>query len=167
MIRRFFRNSKGIALLLAFFLLAAGCEDKRGVRIGDSAPAIVGTDLRGNSIGPESLKGKTVVVYFWTDSCCGDSLKLLEPFYRRNKSRNLELVAVNEIDTREKIESYVALNGVTFSMLADERSMLFKQYNVVGFPTVLVLDKDGVIREKVLGDMPTAKLEKLIETHLN
>lgn len=148
-------------------MLGTACEDRRGVKIGDTAPAISGTDLRGDFIDSAKLKGKTVVVYFWTDSCCGDSLKLLEPFYRRNKDRGLELVAVNELDSAEKLASYVARNRVSFTMLSDQRSMLFKQYNVVGFPTVLILDREGVIREKVLGDMPTAKLEKLIERHIN
>ena len=153
--------------MLLFALAAAGCDENRGVRIGDAAPPIQGVAIGGTMVSPARLKGKTVVVYFWTDSCCGDSLKQLEPFYSRNKGRGLELVAINELDSKEAIASYAARHRLTFTMLSDEGSLLFKEYNVVGFPTVLILDQEGVVREKVLGDMPTTKLEKLIERHIN
>ena len=153
--------------MLLFALAAAGCDENRGVRIGDAAPPIQGAAIGGTTVSPARLKGKTVVVYFWTDSCCGDSLKQLEPFYSRNKGRGLELIAINELDSQEAIASYAARHRLTFTMLSDEGSLLFKEYNVVGFPTVLILDQEGVVREKVLGDMPTTKLEKLIERHIN
>ncbi|HBA88418.1 MAG TPA: TlpA family protein disulfide reductase [Geobacter sp.] len=156
-----------VALLLAFVSLLPGCEENRGVKIGEKAPSISGNDVQGNYISLPQMKGKTVVIYFWTDSCCGDNLKQLEPFFSRNRDRGLEIVAVNEMDPKEKILSLVSKNGLSFTMLSDEHSMLFKQYNVLGFPTILILDRDGVIREKVLGEMPTAKLEKLIERHLD
>lgn len=164
------RTSKSAAFLaftLALLVLATACKDKRGVKVGDTAPAISATDIRGNPITLSKLKGKTVVVCFWTDSCCGDRLKQLEPIYSRNKDRGFELIAINEMDTAEKIRSYAARNRLTFTMLSDERSMLFKQYDVVGLPTLLILDKEGVIREKIQGEMQTAKLEKLIERHIN
>jgi len=40
------------------------------------------------------------VIYFWTDSCCGGSLKKLEPLYRENRDNGLALLAVNEGDIR-------------------------------------------------------------------
>lgn len=156
-----------LSLLAAVLIFGSGCEERKGVRIGDTAPAVTGLDLQANPVGPATLKGKTVVLYFWTDSCCGDSLKLLEPFYSRNKSRGLELVAINEVDPKDVVRSYATRNKLSFVMLCDEHSLLFKEYNVVGFPTVLILDRTGVVREKVLGDMRTEKLEKLILTHLN
>jgi len=154
-------------IVLAALLLCTGCEEKKGVKIGDTAPSISGNDIHGNFMSLAGLKGKIVVVYFWTDSCCGESLKQLEPFYSRNKDRGLEIIAVNEMDTKEAVQSIASRNRLTFTMLSDEHSMLFKHYNVLGFPTILILDKYGVVREKILGDMQTAKLEKLIERHID
>lgn len=152
--------------MLLIFLTASACQEKRGVKIGDTAPAISGLDVRGTPVNSSTLKGKTVVVYFWTGSCCGENLKQLQPFYSRNKHRGFEIIAVNEIDSRDKILSYAADNGVTFPMLSDDRYMLFNAYNVVGFPTIIVLDKKGIVREKVLGDMKTANLQNLIAPHI-
>lgn len=167
MFHRLFDSRLLLALVLLVAAFAAACERKGGVRIGDTAPAIVATDLAGNAVNPARLKGKTVVVYFWTDSCCGDSLKKLGPFYSRHKDKAFEFIAINELDSRQAIASYAARHNLAFTMLSDEGSALFNAFNVMGFPTVLILDRQGVVREKVLGDMQTAKLEKLIERHIN
>lgn len=153
-------------VVLALLLLCTGCEEKKGVKIGDTAPSISGNDIQGNYISLAQMKGKTVVVYFWTDSCCGENLKQLEPFYSRNKDRGLEIIAINEMDPKEAVQSFASRHGLTFTLLSDEHSMVFKHYNVLGFPTVLILDRYGVVREKILGEMQTAKLEKLIERQI-
>jgi peroxiredoxin len=150
------------ALVLATLLLCTGCDEKKGVKIGDNPPAISDNDIHGEFVSLAQLKGKIVIVYFWTNSCCGDSLKELEPIYSRNKYKGLEILAINEMDSRKDVESYALNNRLTFTMLTDEHSMLFKQYKVLGFPTVFILDRSGIVREKILGDVQIAKLEKLV-----
>lgn len=48
-------------------------------------------------------------------------------------------------------------------MLTDEHTTMFKQYQAFGFPTVFIIDRNGVIREKILGNIQVDKLEKLIQ----
>ncbi|MDD2851949.1 MAG: TlpA disulfide reductase family protein [Desulfuromonadaceae bacterium] len=149
--------------MLIIVLLLTGCEKKRGILIGDVAPQISGTDMQDRSVTHDTIKGKITVVYFWTNSCCGDSLKLLEPLYRRNKDKGLIVLAINEMDSKKDIESYAITNRLTFTMLRDEGARLFKKFSVFGFPTVFILDRNGTVREKILGDIQTNKLEKLVE----
>ena len=155
-----------LALVLSTLLLCLGCEDKRGVRIGDSPPAITGPDLHGRPVSLSDLKGKVVALYFWTDSCCADSLKELEPVYGRYKGEGLEIVAINVMDSREKLESFAEKNRISFTMLRDEESRRFNAYKVRGFPTIFLLDRGGVVREKILGAIRTSKLEKLIQRQI-
>ena len=152
------------ALLLLFFALAcSGCEDKGGVKIGDTAPAISSSDLQNNRVELDQLKGNIVVIFFWTNSCCGDSIKELEPLYRRMQPKGLRVLAVNEIDSKKDVAAFAQANQLSFTMLTDEHSTLLKRYRVMGFPTIFILDRHGIVREKILGNIATAKLEKLIE----
>ena len=48
-------------------------------------------------------------------------------------------------------------------MIADESSKRYKEYQVFGFPTIFILDNNGVVREKILGQIPIGKLQSLIE----
>jgi peroxiredoxin len=156
------------AVLLAIFLLAGlvvfpGCEEKKPVRSGEKAPGISGTDIHGEFVSLDQFKGNVVVLYFWKNSCCGDRLKQLEPYYRRNKYKGLKVLAINVGDSREIVESYAKKSGLTFTLQTDERAMTGREYGVFGFPTIFILDREGTIRKKILGDIETSQLEKLVQ----
>ena len=162
------KKSVVTTLPIAFCLLAtlnfcSGCDSRQGLKIGDTAPDISGKDIQGKEISQIKLKANVAIIYFWTNSCCGDSLKKLEPLYTRDKDKGLAVLAVDVGDGKEIVESYAKNNALTFTMLADEKSKLFKQYHVFGFPTIFILDKNGIVREKIMGDIPIEKLEKLVE----
>jgi peroxiredoxin len=157
---------------LALFVLAAlhfcsGCDNRPLVKIGDKSPIISATDTHGEVFSLDQLKGKVGVIFFWTNSCCGDRVKMLEPFYRRNRGKGLEVLAVNVGDTKEIVESYAKTNGLTFTLLTDEHSKISKQYGIFGFPTIFILDKNGIVREKIHGDIPADKLQRLIVKQFN
>jgi cytochrome c biogenesis protein CcmG/thiol:disulfide interchange protein DsbE len=149
-------------MVLTSLTFLAGCENKQGVKIGDTSPEISGKDIQGKDISLSKLKGKVVILYFWKNSCCGDSLKKLEPFQSESKDKGLAVMAVNVGDSQDIVESYVKDYALTFTMLTDENSKLFKQYHVIGFPTIFILDKNGIVREKIMGDIQTEKLAKLV-----
>ncbi len=156
------------AILLTLSVLTTlycctGCENNHGVKIGDTPPGISGNDIHGKDVTQSKLKARVVIIYFWTDSCCGDSLIQLEPLYRAYKDKGVVILAVNVGDPRETTELYAKNNALTFAMLTDEKAKLFKKYQVVGFPTVFILDKNGIVREKILGHIPIEKLEKLVK----
>ena len=152
--------------VLAGLLFCAGCEKAHPVNIGDTPPAISGNDINGEYVSLGKLKGKVVVIYFWTNSCCGASLKELEPFYSLQKYNGLEILAINELDSEKDVQSYARNNSLSFTQLTDERSMIQKQYRAFGFPTIFIVDRNGIVREKIIGAIQTADLEKVIARHL-
>jgi cytochrome c biogenesis protein CcmG/thiol:disulfide interchange protein DsbE len=154
-------------LVLATLLLCAGCESQQGVKIGDTPPEISGNDIRVEYVSLSQFKGKVVIIYFWSNSCCGGNLKQLQPLYNQHRYNGLEIIAINELDSKKDVTSYAKNNGLTFTMLTDEYSMLFKIYRVLGFPTIFIIDRNGIVREKIMGDIQTAKLEKLTSVYLD
>jgi peroxiredoxin len=149
--------------MLAALCCCPGCDRKQPVAIGDKPPEITGSGLQGESVGLDRFKGRVVVLYFWADSCCRDRLKLLEPFYRRNKERGLAILAVNAGSPAKLVESFGKSTGLTFTLLADEHSMSAQRYGVFGFPTVFIIDGTGIVRQKVLGEISVEQLQKLVE----
>ncbi|GFO62887.1 TlpA family protein disulfide reductase [Geomonas paludis] len=153
-----------VAACLAFF---TGCESNVDTKIGARAPAIAGVDINAEPVNLHRLKGKVVVVYFWTNSCCGENVKQLEPLYRRYSHDKFAMVAIGELCSKEDVAAYARKNAITFTMLADEGAGMLKQYQVLGFPTVFILDGNGIIREKVLGAIQADTLQKLIDRQFN
>ncbi len=149
--------------LMALLLFSSGCRERGGVKIGDPAPVISERDIHGSDVEMSRFKGKVVLLCFWADSCCGESLKQLETFYRRNRPRGLELLAIDRGDSRDAIQSYANRNGITFIMLADEQGRSASRYGVFGLPTMYIIDGSGIVREKILGAVPLEKLQKLVD----
>lgn len=149
-------------IMLASLAYSLGCDNKQGIKIGDNPPEISGEDMHGKLVNLSQFKGKVVVLYFWKSSCCGDILKMLQPFQSESKDKGLAVVAVNVGDSKAAVESYAKDYSLTFSMLRDEDSKIFRKYNLFGFPTIFILDKNGIVREKIQGDITIEKLEKLV-----
>jgi len=156
------KQATALLVLAALFFLP-GCERKERLKVGDAAPEFSVMDTTGSTVALGQFKGKVVVLYFWTNSCCRDTVKLIEPLYGKYREKGLALLAFDVGDSGETAASYAKSNGLTFPVLADERGEIFRQYRLLGFPTVLLLDKNGVIRQIVPGRIEAAQLEKLVQ----
>lgn len=152
-------------LSIVVVILLVGCDAQQGLKKGDTAPEFSKTDIYGKTITLSSYKGKIVVLYFWA-SCCNDSLKLLEPFHKTNRANDIEILAINSGDA-SITAAYAKDNGITFTMLTDKHLTLQQKYQATGFPTIFILDKNGIIKEKILGDMGVNYLGKLIQIQVD
>ncbi|HEY6871700.1 MAG TPA: TlpA disulfide reductase family protein [Geobacteraceae bacterium] len=150
------------ALALAFFAVISGCGEKPAVRIGETPPLLSGTDVNGKHVRLDRLKGNVIILYFWSSSCCSDRVKQLEPYYSQNKNRGLTVLAVQVGGSRNSVLSFARNNGLSFTMLADEDNMIFREYGIIGFPTIFIIDRSGIVRKKILGDVQTTQLSKLV-----
>lgn len=121
------------------------------------APAWEFTNLEGKAVSLASLRGKVVVVDFWATWCgpCRMTMPLLQEFVER-KPADVEFVSMNvwEDDT-SKVRPYLADFGYTFNVLFGN-NQIASIYEVSGIPTLVVIDKDGVIRYKHVGYDPAA-----------
>ena len=165
--RNYFRvlgfNLLATIFALVSLALSSGCEEKHGLKIGDTPPELSTNDIHEKHVSLSQFQGKVVIVCFWADTCCGDTLKHLEPFYRQNQPKGLEVLAIDMGDPKNIVESYANTNAITFAMLTDEHSRIAKQFGVFGLPTIFILDRMGIVREKILGFIQIEKLEKLVE----
>jgi peroxiredoxin len=149
-------------LFCLIFAGLPGCKDAPAPNSGAIAPAISCNDVAGEYVNLNQLKNKVVVLYFWSSKCCGDKLKQLEPFYLQQKFNGLSVLAIEVGGSKESVSSFVMNSGLTFTNLTDEYESLSRSYRVVGFPTIFVIDKNGVIRKKISGDIKIDQLSQLV-----
>ena len=82
-----------VFLVLVICAMLTGCKEQPLPKSG-VARMISGNDIAGEYVSLSQLKNKVVILYFWSSKCCGDKLKQLEPFYRRNKDNGLSILAI-------------------------------------------------------------------------
>jgi peroxiredoxin len=152
------------ALLLALLILA-GCsaEVAKTIANGQPAPHFTASTVDGRSVSfPEDLRGKVVVLRFWADWCpyCGPEMRDIEPVYRRLKARGLEVVALNTGQGPDAVAKFLRETPVSYPVLIDPTIKAVGLYGVVGLPYTYLIDRDGIVRGRIVGEATAEVFER-------
>lgn len=153
------RLKHAASIFFAFlFLLSQGCGEKEDVPraiIGQPALDFDYQDMNGNRGGIRGLKGRVVLLRFWADWCpyCKFEMPRINVFYLRLKDRGFEVVAVNVAQSRDVVEAFTAQFNLSYPMIMDPDGSLAQFYGVKGIPTNFLIDRDGTIREILVGEI--------------
>lgn len=149
--------------------------------IGKKAPPVAGKQPSGDPISIAAHTGKVpVILTFWSIYCksCTEEMTALQKLYEKHGPEKMAVIAVNEDGdvglTRVKafIERFSAEEGgkLTLPILFDEKGEVFKSFGVVHLPTLIYIDRDGIVRETIEGFengrefSVVSAIEKLIES---
>ena len=132
--------------------------DLRTLAVGRLAPEIAGRDVEGRPMALSDFRGKVVLLDFGTHEHCG-GCKLVYPRQRElveaYKARSFAVLGINSGDRLDVLKDLLAKKEVTWRCWFDGDDPLrpgpiTARWNIVGFPTFIVLDHKGVIRFKDL-----------------
>ena len=149
-------------------------EPVEGLRVGDVAPELTGTvngetvelrDLDGKVIRLADLRGRPVWVNFWATWCppCQEETPVLRDLYESHRDEGLALIAISVQETTvEDVRAYVDRYDLGYTVGFDATSAIFHTYRAFGLPTQLFLDRDGVIRNVVLGPVTRDRAEQIL-----
>jgi peroxiredoxin len=118
------------------------------------APDFAVTALDGQAVRLSAYRGKVVLLNLWTTWCppCRDEMPSMEALHRRLKDRDFVLLAVSQDeDGKRVVEPFVKDMGLTFPILVDPEHQVGDRYGVWGYPESFLIDRDGVIVERIIG----------------
>ena len=124
-------------------------------KIGALAPEIDLLTLSGERIVLSQLVGKPVLVNFWATWCgpCRAEFPTFVRKYKQYQDQGLVILAVNTQDANsdEGVRAFAQNTLVTFPIVRDRDDQIARAYNVRGLPTSVFIDRQGIIREIVVG----------------
>jgi cytochrome c biogenesis protein CcmG, thiol:disulfide interchange protein DsbE len=141
-------------------------------REGFYAPDFTLDTLIGEQVQLSSLRGKIVVINFWTTWCppCRAETPALETSYEAYKDSDVVVLGVNltDQDSLKEVESFVQEFGLTYPILLDRDGAVGLLYQLNGLPSTFFINRQGVIRTVVVGGPMSAtfirsKVETLIK----
>mgnify|MGYP003945968143 CR=1 FL=1 len=127
------------------------------------------TLLSGQKVSTADLKGKVYLVNFWATSCatCVKEMPQMVETYNRFKGRGLEFVAVAmNYDAPMYVSNYAHTRQLPFKVAMDDGSAAKQFGNVQLTPTTFVVDKNGTILKRYVGEPQFAELDKLLQNAL-
>ncbi|HPE74297.1 MAG TPA: TlpA disulfide reductase family protein [Candidatus Competibacter sp.] len=163
-------NPLRILPFLLLSVLLTGCEQNVTATKTDSpAPAFTLERLDGPAVHfPEQYRGQVVAIRFWADWCpyCHDEMQALEPVYRQYRDQGLAILAVNVLQPLETVRPFVQGLDISYEVLLDPQGAVTRDYRVMGLPMTFIVDRQGVIRARIVGESTPEVFERAIVTLL-
>ncbi|WP_297333220.1 TlpA disulfide reductase family protein [Flavobacterium sp.] len=98
----------------------------------------------GDSLNLKDLKGKVVLLDFWYRGCypCLKAVPHLIELQEEFKD-DLVIIGMNDFDIQEDTADYFTYKKANYRSTFKTKVLLYKLFNVEGFPTTLLYDKEG------------------------
>jgi cytochrome c biogenesis protein CcmG, thiol:disulfide interchange protein DsbE len=130
--------------------------------IGKPAPAFDLPGIDGTRVTLAALAGHVVVLDFWATWCGPCALELPELVGLAAKHSEARFVGISDED-EPAIRAYMASHNFTYPVARDDADAANRAYLVQALPTIIIIDKTGVVREVATGAGDTARLEAVIK----
>ena len=127
------------AVILAALTAVAG-SDGRG-----PAPRFRAKTLTGESFSNQSVKGKVVLLQFWTTWCqyCRGEQELVDDIDHEFAGKGLLVLAVDVGESKKKVKKYLDENPRTCRIVLTEDTNLAAMYAANSYPIYVVIDREG------------------------
>jgi thiol-disulfide isomerase/thioredoxin len=121
------------------------------------APDFSWTTTEGETLTPESLAGKVVLLDFWASWCmpCRRAVPHLKSLHQSIPDDVFRIVGINVDDEIKKLQGWVATYGLPWAQVWDQSREIVQSLDVTNFPTYVLLDHQGRVIYTTTGFSPT------------
>lgn len=119
-----------------------------GSNVGEVAPNFQLTKIDGSPVSVSELRGHPAVLIFWTAWCpvCKEEAPHFNELAARYEPKGVRVLGINIQDSEARTRAGIKDFGIQYSVARDADASVAKLYKVTGTPTVIFLDRNGVVR---------------------
>ena len=137
-----------------------------------TVPVIEGKTFEGNPFKLSSLKGKVVLVMFWSTGCavCRDKMPELRNNYAGWAGKPFEMVAIN---TDQRVQDFLDYERIISTTVPVKQRFVQLWTGETGYkdnigkpaqlPTAFLIDKNGKVVERYTGRIPAEAWDKIAD----
>jgi thiol-disulfide isomerase/thioredoxin len=139
-------------------------------QVGSFLPSFSAVDLQGHKLTSADLKNKVSVIDFWATWCapCRKEMPGYQALFSKYGSRGLAVIGfkVDVMTDSEDPIHFIRELGVRYPIAIGTEEIRNRFGGLQGLPTTLIYDRNGILRNKVIGFEYTATIEKTIQRFL-
>ncbi len=164
----FFRYKKIIFPAIIFLLLGLLAWQ---LQQKPAAPEVEFQSLQQQTVNLKDMRGKVVMVNFWATSCPGcvaEMPKLIETWQQFHQ-QGFEVIAIAmQYDDLQQIQNFVQQQQLPFIVAYDADGRLSQAFgNITVTPTAFILDSQGRMINKTIGDFNFSSLQQSLKQQLS
>lgn len=138
--------------------------------VGERAPEILSPFwINSEPKSSASLKGKVVMVEFWTFGCynCRNVEPQIKKWHHSFSDKGLVIIGVHSPEFSfekdiEAVEHYVKKNGIYYPIAIDNTFTIWKNFKNRYWPALYLIDRKGIIRHIRIGEGGYHQTEDMI-----
>ena len=128
-------------------------------------PTVPLTTVDGDTVSTAALLGGPVVVNIWYSTCPPCERELVDfADVHGEVGDQVRFVGVDPVDTAETMQAFATDRGVAYELLRDADAAFVDALGIVGFPTTLFVDANGVVVGQY-GVLDAAELRLHLQHH--
>ena len=114
------------------------------------------SDLQGKAWHLQELRGKVVLVNFWATWCppCRESVGELKALTKKYPADKVVLISISVDENDAAWRKFVTDKKMVWLQYRDADGKMQRAYGVHSFPTYMVIDGDGALRQRLSGLNP-------------
>ncbi len=122
-------------------------------KIGSSAPEFTLPDDNGNNVSLNNFLGKYIVLDFWGTWCgyCIMGIPRMKEYYSKYQNK-IEFISIDCKDSKNSWLKAIVKYDLKWINLYAENGEITDKYGVGGYPTKIIIDKEGKIVFKSIGE---------------
>jgi cytochrome c biogenesis protein CcmG, thiol:disulfide interchange protein DsbE len=149
---RFLSTSFLCLSVLLFLAVLSGCNrGGRPAQVGKKAPDFTVSDGT-STIRLSDHRGKLVLLNFWASWCgpCVQETPGLEQLHRDRP--DIQILAVSVDTDADAYQRFLKRFRVDVPTVMDPEQKAARLYHTDGWPESYIIDRNGIIRRKIIGD---------------
>lgn len=131
---------------------------------GQPAPRFHAKTTGGEMFNNESVKGKVVLLEFWTTWCqyCHQEEPLVEQINRELGDKGLIVLAIDVAESKKTVKKYLEQHPRSCRIVLTEDTNLAAMYQANSYPIYVAIDRDGNIAGEQRGAAGERALRRLL-----
>lgn len=149
---RYFSTTAVILLTCLCFLT----NNAAAIQIAKAAPDFSLQDVNGKTYRLSDFKGKTIILNFWSTTCapCVAEIPSLNNLYRDLKGSGLIVLGISLDRSVKPVKELTDKLQIVYPLLMDsQQDVYFDSYALFGQPVSVVVDRAGMVQEKLIGEV--------------
>jgi len=135
------------------------------VEVDYESPKITLSDVDGEEHSLADYQGQIVLVNLWATWCppCKAEMPTLKTYYEAYKDYGFVTIAINDGDPTDSVVGFVDEYKLTFPVWLDSTyEATERAFKTLSLPSSFVIDREGQVRLRWLGEIDRAALEKYV-----
>jgi cytochrome c biogenesis protein CcmG, thiol:disulfide interchange protein DsbE len=166
--------AKNWMIVAALILAVAACGSNTNsganatAQVGQAAPDWSDPLVSGSgSVTMAQLRGKPVFMDFFATWCppCNAEAPMVNAAYKQYAAQGLQVIGVDVQENAQKAKQFVDAHKLTYPAVVDSGT-LSDQYRINGMPVGVFIDRTGVVRKIVVGQLSPQQLNAYIKSIL-